>query len=701
MVKTAYSGRLAERNLGVFDLPIRLTEPNPFNERYTWDERQLIALVESIRLTGGNVTPGIAELMNPPDGKITSEMLEEILADTETEAIFRMLGGNRRNASLRLLEIPKMRSRVLVHLDDEERYEIQFIENATKTKIPPHQIADSIWDLYLYRAALESGLRSVKAIQQFSYPDYDSVPDKVKDVLSLGGFANAVYKSESIVRTAFNYQKLHHSIREEVEGGKLAYSVAAQFGRIPNKYMQMSMLAKATDTARGRLSVKFSQKFVTLYLKSLQETPQDLELVAERERPNHYKGLNRKVSEYSRLLKKILYVIEEDTSILKEKGHLTGETLENLLDETRKRTDELKQAHADNPAYQAAMKYSWERERKGKPLIQKVLAGEFRIEQDDKVIVGLDLGKAEYISFVDMDDIEPCRTQVRKTFDNKKVRDMARTIERYGILQTIIVRPKNSKYEIVVGETRWRAAKQAGVDGIDVLVCPMDDITAQIVRIEEDLYEEVDLGERAEKLYDLYERRKEVLYEKEISDRFRKDLTIDEFEKEYTLEKFAKDLKIGTHTLRDAIKYASMESGLKDLLIGGHIKYSHLVAVADVQNNDPKKQYEQRRQYALSSIILGLNLTELKDRVRHDLSQDSLFAENYAARVKSLQKKAVDLVSSTKNVMYESVRVYDGGKTLGDVTDFSLLDNITRKENFIYLCDLIRTVDRIYDKIAG
>lgn len=69
-----------------------------------------------------------------------------------------------------------------------------------------------------------------------------------------------------------------------------------------------------------------------------------------------------------------------------------------------------------------------------------------------------------------IEDIVPNSEQPRRTFDKSLLQELAASIERYGILQPLIVSPKNSKYILVAGERRWRAAQLAGLQEVPAIV---------------------------------------------------------------------------------------------------------------------------------------------------------------------------------------------------------------------------------------
>jgi ParB family chromosome partitioning protein len=74
------------------------------------------------------------------------------------------------------------------------------------------------------------------------------------------------------------------------------------------------------------------------------------------------------------------------------------------------------------------------------------------------------------IRFVDLDDIMPNRFQPRKSFDEEKIDELARSIRDNGLLQPVVVRRKDAGFELIVGERRVRAARKAGLKEVPALV---------------------------------------------------------------------------------------------------------------------------------------------------------------------------------------------------------------------------------------
>ncbi|SCJ07055.1 Probable chromosome-partitioning protein parB [uncultured Eubacterium sp.] len=69
-----------------------------------------------------------------------------------------------------------------------------------------------------------------------------------------------------------------------------------------------------------------------------------------------------------------------------------------------------------------------------------------------------------------IDKIEPNPDQPRNQFDEDTLQELSDSIKQYGMLQPILVTPKDGFYEIIAGERRWRAAKLAGLNEVPVMI---------------------------------------------------------------------------------------------------------------------------------------------------------------------------------------------------------------------------------------
>ena len=71
---------------------------------------------------------------------------------------------------------------------------------------------------------------------------------------------------------------------------------------------------------------------------------------------------------------------------------------------------------------------------------------------------------------VSINKVEPNKEQPRKNFNEDALLELSESIKQMGVIQPIVVQDRDSFYEIIAGERRWRAAKQAGLKKIPVIV---------------------------------------------------------------------------------------------------------------------------------------------------------------------------------------------------------------------------------------
>lgn len=106
-----------------------------------------------------------------------------------------------------------------------------------------------------------------------------------------------------------------------------------------------------------------------------------------------------------------------------------------------------------------------------------------------------------------INEIEPNREQPRKLFDEQALEELAKSIEKNGIIQPLLVRPMlDGSYQLVAGERRWRAARIAGLQEIPVTIREMTDEEASVFALIENLQrEDLNPVEEAEGLKSLIE----------------------------------------------------------------------------------------------------------------------------------------------------------------------------------------------------
>lgn len=91
------------------------------------------------------------------------------------------------------------------------------------------------------------------------------------------------------------------------------------------------------------------------------------------------------------------------------------------------------------------------------------------------------------VTVVRLTEVEPNPLQPRKNFETEPLEALAESITQHGIIQPIVVRPKDGMYMIVTGERRWRAARMAGLSEVPVIVIEADDKKAAELALVENL----------------------------------------------------------------------------------------------------------------------------------------------------------------------------------------------------------------------
>lgn len=86
---------------------------------------------------------------------------------------------------------------------------------------------------------------------------------------------------------------------------------------------------------------------------------------------------------------------------------------------------------------------------------------------------------------LDINEIMPNKNQPRRHFDKTKLKALEDSITTHGVVQPIVVKELDKGYEIVAGERRWRASKNAGLKSITAVIRSLDDLQqAQVALIE-------------------------------------------------------------------------------------------------------------------------------------------------------------------------------------------------------------------------
>lgn len=95
------------------------------------------------------------------------------------------------------------------------------------------------------------------------------------------------------------------------------------------------------------------------------------------------------------------------------------------------------------------------------------------VERNSEGISKNEANSSEYNSILDLRNITPSQDQPRKIFNDESLQELSASIKKHGVIQPIIVAPdqtQEGKYIIIAGERRWRAAKEAGLSQVPVVI---------------------------------------------------------------------------------------------------------------------------------------------------------------------------------------------------------------------------------------
>jgi len=218
-------------------------------------------------------------------------------------------------------------------------------------------------------------------------------------------------------------------------------------------------------------------------------------------------------------------------------------------------------------------------------------------------------------------DIIPSSTQPRYYFDPEKQQQLVQSVKQFGILEPLLVRPiAGNKYEIVAGERRYRAAVEAEITQVPIVVKELNDDEALHLALIENL-QRLDLNpiEETEGILTLLsinltqkvEDIIRLLYrmQNEVKGKVTQNV-LGNPETQQIVEIFQ---SVGTISwesfVTSRLPLLKLPSDILDVLREGKIEYTKATAIAKV------KDETQRAELLEESIQNSLSLTQIKDRI--------------------------------------------------------------------------------------
>ena len=96
----------------------------------------------------------------------------------------------------------------------------------------------------------------------------------------------------------------------------------------------------------------------------------------------------------------------------------------------------------------------------------------------------------EQVERVAIERVRPCPFQPRKDFPEESIQELSDSIKQQGIIQPLVVRRQGDIFELIAGERRWRAAREAGLFEVPIIVREADDRTVVELALVENLQRE-------------------------------------------------------------------------------------------------------------------------------------------------------------------------------------------------------------------
>ncbi|MEN9405911.1 MAG: hypothetical protein RLZ12_195 [Bacillota bacterium] len=169
----------------------------------------------------------------------------------------------------------------------------------------------------------------------------------------------------------------------------------------------------------------------------------------------------------------------------------------------------------------------------------------------------------DHVQEIRLAEIQPNPYQPRRTFEKEALNELASSIEQHGVLQPIIVRRKLTKFEIIVGERRFRAAKLAKKSTIPAVIREMNDKQMMEVALVENLQRE-----------DLNPIEKAMAYDQMLT-----HLAINQ-------ETLAKKLGISRPEVTNYLRLLTLPSEVKIAVEKQTLSYAHARILAGLKDSD-------------------------------------------------------------------------------------------------------------------
>src|SRR3990167_5852941 len=101
-----------------------------------------------------------------------------------------------------------------------------------------------------------------------------------------------------------------------------------------------------------------------------------------------------------------------------------------------------------------------------------------------------DQPKGEAVVYLKTNSVLDNRLQPRTNYNDEKLNDLKASIKEKGVLQPILVRPKDGKHEVIAGERRLKAARALNLEEIPAIIKDVSDQEAFVIALIENIQRE-------------------------------------------------------------------------------------------------------------------------------------------------------------------------------------------------------------------
>lgn len=204
-----------------------------------------------------------------------------------------------------------------------------------------------------------------------------------------------------------------------------------------------------------------------------------------------------------------------------------------------------------------------------------------------EIDINLDISDKNKIVELKVTEVEPNIKQARKEFNYKKLEELAESIKTFGVVQPIIVAKKDTHYEIIAGERRWRASKLANLKTIPAIIKEDEELENVHISIIENVQREnLNAIEKAQGYKDAIEKYN------------------------MTPEDFAKKIGKSKSSITDVLEILNLDERVIELARKENLSEAGCKMLLEIE--DKEKQYEM----ALYILEDGLSVEEAKKRLK-------------------------------------------------------------------------------------